>query len=37
MIQLSHLQKLEAEAIFIIREVVATCDKPPRLLANSEI
>ena len=28
MIQLSHLQKLEAEAIFIIREVVATCDKP---------
>ena len=28
MIQLSHLQKLEAEAIFIIREVAATCDKP---------
>ena len=25
---LSHLQKLEAEAIFIIREVAATCDKP---------
>lgn len=23
-----HLQRLEAEAIFIIREVVATCDKP---------
>ncbi|WP_244607200.1 sulfate adenylyltransferase subunit CysD [Bosea sp. CS1GBMeth4] len=28
MIQLSHLQKLEAEAIFIIREVVATCERP---------
>jgi sulfate adenylyltransferase subunit 2 len=28
MIQLNHLQKLEAEAIFIIREVVATCTKP---------
>ena len=28
MIQLSHLQKLEAEAIFIIREVAATCEKP---------
>jgi sulfate adenylyltransferase subunit 2 len=27
-IQLSHLQKLEAEAIFIIREVAATCEKP---------
>jgi sulfate adenylyltransferase subunit 2 len=27
-IQLSHLQTLEAEAIFIIREVVATCEKP---------
>jgi len=27
-IQLSHLQKLEAEAIFILREVVATCDNP---------
>ena len=25
---LTHLQRLEAEAIFIIREVVATCDKP---------
>lgn len=24
----SHLQQLEAEAIFIFREVVATCDKP---------
>lgn len=28
MIQLSHLQKLEAEAIFILREVVATCENP---------
>jgi sulfate adenylyltransferase subunit 2 len=27
-IQMSHLQKLEAEAIFIIREVAATCEKP---------
>ncbi len=25
---LSHLQKLEAEAIFILREVVATCENP---------
>ncbi len=25
---MTHLQKLEAEAIFIIREVAATCDKP---------
>ena len=24
----SHLQQLEAEAIFIFREVAATCDKP---------
>lgn len=28
MIQLTHLQKLEAEAIFIIREVAATADNP---------
>lgn len=28
MIQLTHLQKLEAEAIFIIREVAATCENP---------
>ncbi|KQU50178.1 sulfate adenylyltransferase [Bosea sp. Leaf344] len=28
MIALSHLQKLEAEAIFILREVVATCANP---------
>jgi len=27
-IALSHLQKLEAEAIFILREVVATCENP---------
>ena len=25
---LSHLQQLEAESIFILREVAATCDKP---------
>lgn len=28
MIQLTHLQKLEAEAIHIIRETAATCDNP---------
>jgi sulfate adenylyltransferase subunit 2 len=28
MMQLTHLQKLEAEAIFIIREVAATCERP---------
>jgi sulfate adenylyltransferase subunit 2 len=28
MIQLTHLQKLEAEAIFILREAVATCERP---------
>jgi sulfate adenylyltransferase subunit 2 len=28
MIQLTHLQKLEAESIHIIREVVAECEKP---------
>ena len=28
MIQLTHLQKLEAEAIHIIREVAATCENP---------
>jgi sulfate adenylyltransferase subunit 2 len=27
-IQLSHLDKLEAEAIFILREAVATCERP---------
>jgi sulfate adenylyltransferase subunit 2 len=31
MIQLSHLQKLEAEAIFILREAVATAEKPVML------
>ncbi len=31
MIQLTHLQKLEAESIHIMREVVATCDKPVML------
>jgi sulfate adenylyltransferase subunit 2 len=31
MMQLTHLQKLEAEAIFIIRETVATCDNPVML------
>lgn len=29
--QLSHLQKLEAEAIYIIREVAAECEKPVML------
>jgi sulfate adenylyltransferase subunit 2 len=28
MIEMGHLQRLEAEAIFIFREVVATCEKP---------
>ncbi|MGF1626858.1 MAG: sulfate adenylyltransferase subunit CysD [Alphaproteobacteria bacterium] len=31
MTALTHLQKLEAESIFIIREVVATCDNPVML------
>lgn len=31
MIQLTHLQKLEAESIHIMREVVATCDNPVML------
>ncbi|PSC05138.1 sulfate adenylyltransferase subunit CysD [Alsobacter soli] len=31
MIQLTHLEKLEAEAIHIIRETVATCDNPVML------
>ncbi len=31
MIQLTHLQKLEAESIHIIREVAATCDNPVML------
>ena len=29
--QLSHLQELEAEAIYIIREVAAECEKPVML------
>ena len=29
--QLSHLQALEAEAIYIIREVAAECEKPVML------
>ena len=29
--QMSHLDKLEAEAIYIIREVAATCEKPVML------
>ena len=28
MIQLTHLQRLEAEAIFIFREAMATCERP---------
>src|SRR6202012_5548025 len=31
MIQLTHLQKLEAESIHVIREVAATCDNPVML------
>ena len=31
MIQLTHLQRLEAESIHIIREVAATCDNPVML------
>ena len=29
--QLTHLQRLEAESIHIMREVVATCDNPVML------
>lgn len=29
--QLSHLDELEAEAIYIMREVVAECEKPVML------
>ena len=29
--ELSHLEKLEAEAIYIIREVAAECEKPVML------
>ena len=32
MSQLSHLDALEAEAIYIIREVAAECEKPVMLL-----
>ena len=28
---LTHLQRLEAESIYILREVVAECDKPVML------
>ena len=31
MSQLSHLDELEAEAIYIIREVAAECEKPVML------
>ena len=31
MSNLTHLQKLEAESIHILREVVATCEKPVML------
>ena len=31
MIQLTHLQKLEAESIHVFREVVATCENPVML------
>ena len=30
---LSHLDELEAEAIYIIREVAAECEKPVMLLS----
>ncbi len=32
MAELSHLDQLEAEAIYIIREVAAECEKPVMLL-----
>src|SRR5690348_2104668 len=31
MIRLTHLQRLEAESIHILREVVATCERPVML------
>ena len=31
MSELSHLDQLEAEAIYIIREVAASCEKPVML------
>ena len=34
MSELSHLDELEAEAIYIIREVAAECEKPVMLLFN---
>ena len=33
--QLSHLQALEAEAIYIIREVAAECEKPVMLYSSA--
>lgn len=33
MSELSHLDELEAEAIYIIREVAAECEKPVMLLS----
>ena len=33
--QLSHLEELEAEAIYIMREVVAECEKPVMLYSVS--
>ena len=32
--ELSHLDELEAEAVYIIREVAAECEKPVMLLLN---
>ena len=34
MSELSHLDALEAEAIYIIREVAAECEKPSYALFN---
>ena len=34
MAELSHLDQLEAEAIYIIREVAAECEKPVMLYAE---
>ena len=31
--ELTHLDKLEAEAIYILREVAAECEKPVMLLS----
>ena len=35
--QLSHLEELEAEAIYIMREVVAECEKPVMLYSIGKV